>query len=70
MVLTVCPERVKDAFYMGTSAFPAAVGGLLNPPRCDTTNAESRGRGKVLRIGDLCIPSFAANWDCRQVSAL
>lgn len=69
MVMTICPERVKDAFYMGTSAFPSAIGGLLNPPQCNTTNTK-RSKGQVLRIGDLCIPSFAVNWDCRQVLGL
>ena len=56
-----CPGRVKETFYIGTSGWPAAVGGILNPPSCDSTNIK-RGKGEVTRIGDLCIPAFAMNW--------
>jgi len=69
LVMSICPERVKEAFFIGTSGMPAAVGGILNPPRCNTTNT-NRGKGQVVRTGDLCIPLFAINWDCKLVRGM
>ena len=66
LVMSSCTERIKDTFYMGTSGFPAAAGGILNPPDCNSTNTQ-RGKGQVTRIGDLCIPAFTLNWDCKEV---
>ena len=52
LAMTICPQRIKETFYIGTSGWPAAIGGILNPDvTCNTTNP-NRGRGQVTRVGE------------------
>ena len=52
LAMTICPQRIKETFYIGTSGWPASIGGILNPDiTCNTTNP-NRGRGQVTRVGE------------------
>eukprot|EP00798_Chlamydomonas_sp_ICE-L_P004922 gene4922-34692_t len=65
-VLDKCGSHVSEAIYMGTSAFPSVVGGVLQPsPSCDEPN-QATDCESVIRVGDVCITPYAVNWDCKQ----
>ena len=57
---------IKEMIYAGTSAFPAAVGGILNPPLCSGSAANPSTT--TTEWGDVCITPFALNWDCQQTN--
>ncbi|GAX74441.1 hypothetical protein CEUSTIGMA_g1890.t1 [Chlamydomonas eustigma] len=64
-VMLQCPNQYKEAFFMGTAGFPSTFGGILNPQKSCTETNIYRNSSQIVRLGDLCISVFAANWDCR-----
>lgn len=73
-VLEYCGKLVKEAIYMGTSGWSAAVGGIVTPAGPDTPAAScaapgpSVAKGLTTRVGDLCVTPYSSNWMCKQAS--
>lgn len=74
VLLEACGAKVKEAIYMGTSGWSAAVGGVVTPQGPTTPNAScsapatNTARGQNTRVGDLCVTPYSNNWMCKQAS--
>eukprot|EP00667_Euglena_gracilis_P005582 EG_transcript_5626 len=57
-VLQEYSARIARIFFLGTSGWSPAEGGLISASTCSARD------GIVNRIGDVCVSAASTNWDC------
>lgn len=63
-VLMAYGDQIKEIIFLGTAGGSPARGGLIDSASCESEQPASPE--KVVRLGDVCVSSYATNWDCQR----